>query len=168
MRGHAHCINDVYIPQQAGTPCTHPALLLPTRTATLPPIAGPLGLPPWCPYRPLAQYFDSCMFSAMHCLRVKVAAGEKVAEAVAELRELETDVKECERRIRFGRDFDSIMDYFASMGALRRREAELRDSLIMDLALVEKTMQEVSRGWPGVGKLPSLPFPGTDVAIVVS
>ena len=82
----------------------------------------------------------------MHCLRVKVAAGEKVAEAVAELRELETDVKECERRIRFGRDFDSIMDYFASMGALRRREAELRDSLIMDLALVEKTMQEVSRG----------------------
>ena len=93
----------------------------------------------------------------MHCLRVKVAAGEKVAEAVAELRELETDVKECERRIRFGRDFDSIMDYFASMGALRRREAELRDSLIMDLALVEKTMQEVSRGvaWSGQTPFPS-------------
>lgn len=90
--------------------------------------------------------------------RVKVAAGEKVAEAVAELRDLETDVKECERRIRFGRDFDSIMDYFASMGALRRREAELRDSLIMDLALVEKTMQEVC-----TRARPRWPLPGHGV-----
>ncbi len=74
---------------------------------------------------------------------MKVTASDKVAEAVTELKELETDVKECERRIRFGRDFDSIMDYFASMGALRRREAELRDALIMDLALVEKGMKDV-------------------------
>ncbi len=72
-------------------------------------------------------------------------SSEKVVEAVAELKELETDVKECERRIRFSRDFDSIMDYFASMGALRRREAELRDMLIMDLALSEHTSKQVGR-----------------------
>jgi hypothetical protein len=56
-------------------------------------------------------------------------------------------VKECERRIRFARDFDSIMDYFAAMGLLRRSEAALRDMLIMDLSLTEKRMAEVCGVW---------------------
>lgn len=66
-----------------------------------------------------------------------------MAEALAELKLMEDDVKECERRIRFSRDFDSIMDFFAAIGALRRREAQLRDLLIMDLALAEKTTDQV-------------------------
>ncbi len=103
--------------------------------------------------------------------RLSVKNIDKVREAVADIKELETDgtlylscarpvlhvyllfeltcfatpcvaVRECERRIRFGRDFDSIMDYFASVGALRRREAELRDLLISDLYLAEKLKDE--------------------------
>ena len=45
---------------------------------------------------------------------------EKVREALDELKDLEADLKECERRIRFARDFDAIMDFFASVGELRR------------------------------------------------
>jgi hypothetical protein len=66
---------------------------------------------------------------------------------LTEIKALETDVKECERRIRFARDFDSIMDYFAAMGLLRRSEAALRDMLIMDLSLTEKRMAEVCGVW---------------------
>ena len=64
-------------------------------------------------------------------------------DALAELNALERDVKECERRIRFSRSFDAIMDYFEAMATVRKFEADLRDKLIADLAFADLLAKKV-------------------------
>ena len=63
---------------------------------------------------------------------------EKIKEALEEMALLETDLKETERRLRFARNFDAIMDYFAAVADVRRYEAQLRDRLIVDLQFTQQ------------------------------
>ena len=68
---------------------------------------------------------------------------EKIRAFLDELAIREEELKVCERRIRLGRDFDAIMDYFSALSSVRQLEAQGRNRLIADVHLSQKYLLEV-------------------------